>query len=166
MLQSQTQSIPRDKFLTIAANLLHKGLLEVSRTEAKSIYKDIEKGLPAYLATVQMEDESTVNFKVTLDHSEFKGRINFGAFRASLALLVSNLGRALNDKQEIATFSAQNDQSSMIFGVTAITQEDNTANIMVLGADTANSQASVIFRLMYIDDSQFISPQPQSEQSP
>ena len=164
MQQSQTQSIPQDQFLTIAANLLHKGLLEVPRTKAKGIYKEIEKGLPAYLATVQMEDKSTVNFKVSLDHSEFKGRMNFGAFRTSLALLVSNLGQALNDKQEIATFSGQNDQSSMIFGVTAITQEDNTANIMVLGTETANSQASVIFRLMYIDDSQFVAPQAPSEQ--
>jgi hypothetical protein len=43
----------------------------------------------------------------------------------------------------------------MIFGVTAVTQEQGETNIMVLGADSSEGQPSVLLRLMYIDYSQF-----------
>ena len=89
MSESQTQSISRDKFLIMAANLLHKVLLDIPRTEAKTLYKNISKGDVVHLATVKMEDQSTVRFRATLDHSEFKGKLNFGAFRSSLALLAT-----------------------------------------------------------------------------
>ena len=165
MAQSQTQSIPREKFLIMAANLLHKILLDVPRTEAKNAYKDISQGKAVHLATVRMEDQSTVRFQMSLDYSEYKGKMSFSAFRNSLTLLISNLGEAINDKKEIGMFSAENDQNSTIFGVTAITQEDNIPNIMVLGADTREGQPSVMLRLMYIDNSQFTEQQSQKEQN-
>ena len=158
MSESQTQSISRDKFLIMAANLLHKVLLDIPRTEAKTHYKNISKGDVLHLATVKMEDQSTVRFSANLDHSEFKGKFNFGAFRNSLALLVSNLGQALNDETEVAVFNEEGNPDAMIFGITAVTQEQNQSNIMVLGANTGDGQPSVMLRLMYIDDSQFLEP--------
>ena len=163
MSQSQTQPISRDKFLIMAANLLHKVLLDVPRTEAKTLYKNISKGDVLHLATVKMEDQSTVRFRATLDHSEFKGKLNFGAFRHSLALLVSNLGQALNDEKEVPVFNEEGDPNAMIFGITAVTQEQNQANIMVLGANTGDDQPSVMLRLMYIDNRQFLEPEAPAE---
>ncbi len=156
MSESQTQSISRDKFLIMAANLLHKVLLDIPRTEAKTLYKNISKGDVVHLATVKMEDQSTVRFRATLDHSEFTGKLNFGAFRNSLGLLIANLGQALNDEKEIPVFTEEDDPNAMIFGITAVTQEQNQANIMVLGANTGDGQAAVMLRLMYIDNSQFL----------
>ena len=165
MPQSQTQSIPREQFLIMAANLLHKILLDAPRTQAKNMYKDLDKGQVVQLANVKMEDKSTARFSVTLDHSEFKGKINFGAFRASLGLLVSNLGQALTDKKDIQVFTQEDDPNVVIFGITAVTREESNANIMVLGADTGDGQPSVMLRLQYIDNSQFSDPSTPQEQS-
>lgn len=165
MSQSQSQPISTDKFLIMAANLLHKVLLDIPRTEAKTLYQKISKGDILQLATVKMEDESTVRFSATLDHSEFKGKLNFGAFRGSLALLVSNMGQALNDKKQVTVFTEEGDPDGMIFGITALTQEQNQVNIMVLGANTGDGQASVRLRLMYIDDGQFLEAQAVAEKS-
>jgi hypothetical protein len=163
MSQAQNQSLPRDKFLIMAANLLHTRLLDVPRTQGKNAFKEMVAGRPIKLATVRMEDQSTVRFTVNLDYSEYKGKLNFGAFRSSLTLLISNLGRALNDNKEITMFSAENDENSKIFGVTAVTQDDKTPNIMVLGANTAEGRPTVMLRLMYIDNSQFVAEQSQRE---
>ena len=163
MSQAQTQSIPKDKFLRIAANLLHKTLLEVPRTQAKNAFKELSQGRPFHLATVKMEDESTVRFSVNLDHSEFNGKLNFGAFRTSLGLLVSNLGQILVDNKEFAVFSEEANPDVMIFGVTAVTREADNTNIMVLGADISDGQPSVLLRLLYIDDSQFLEPKTAGE---
>ena len=152
---SQNQTIPRDQFLTMATNLLHRSLLEAPRTDAKNLYRTMTKGEAVHITTVEMQDKSRVRFDVALDHTEFKGSVNFSAFRSSLALLVANLVKVLTEKTEITVFSAENDPNVMIFGVTAVTEEQGEANIMVLGADSSEGQPSVLLRLMYIDHSQF-----------
>ena len=85
---NKTQSVPQDQFLTMAANLLYKSFLESSRTKAKNVYKELVAGKTLPLTTVEMADKSTVRFDIALDHSEYRGNINFGAFRSSLTLLI------------------------------------------------------------------------------
>jgi hypothetical protein len=155
MSSNSTQSIPQDKFLTMAANLLYKAFLDSSRTHAKNIYKELVAGKLIPLTTVQMEDKSTVRFSVALDHSEYQGSLNFGAFRSSLTLLISSLGESLGKEDEITVFSAHQDPNAMIFGVTAVTREEKQPNVMVLGADMSADNPTVTLKLMYIDHKQF-----------
>ena len=95
MSTTQSQSIPQDKFLTMAANLLYRALLEPSRTEAKKHYRELEQGGSLHLTDVRMEDQSTVRFMLALDQSELNGKLNYGAFRASVATLIHNIGEQL-----------------------------------------------------------------------
>ncbi len=155
MSTAHSQSIPKEKFLVIATNLLHRFLLDVPRTRAKNLYKEMHKGQVIHLTTVEREDKSTVRFDVALDHSEFKGAINFSAFRTSLAVLLANLVQALNAKRDITVFSAENDPNAMIFGIAAVTQEENHSNVMMLSADSGSRPSTVLLRLMYLDDNQF-----------
>ena len=156
MSQLQAQTIPREKFLLIATNLLHQAFLASSRTDAKNIFKELCKGASLGLTTVEMEDNSTVRFDAALDSSEYRGKINFGAFRASLKLLVANLARELNEKKEIKVFEAEHDNNVVVFGVSAATQEEGETNVMVLAADPGSAQAVVLLRLMYLDYRQFV----------
>lgn len=158
MPDSTTHSIPQDKFLTMAANLLYKTFLESSRTKAKNAYKEMLAGKVLPLTTVQMEDKSTVRFGVALDHSEYRGSLSFGAFRSSLGLLLSQLGETLRKKEEVRVFAAQHDANVMIFGVTAVTRETRETtdpNIMVLGANMGGEKPSVLLNLMYLNHQQF-----------
>lgn len=155
MAATQTQSIPQDKFLTLSVNLLNKVFLEASRTDAKNLYREISEGAPVALTRVQMEDKSEVRFDLRLDHSEFRGRLNYGSFRASLTTLIANIVEALRDKKPVKVFHAEHDRNVMIFGITAPTIEDSKANVMVLGADASEGQPSVMLQLMYLDPDQF-----------
>ena len=155
MAEYQTQSISREKFLIIAINLLHKSLVEANRTDAKNAFKVLTEGKSLVLSNVRMEDQSIVRFDVQLDGSEFVGNLNFGAFKTSLALLISNLSQALQAEKDIPAFTAQDGPETMMFGVTAVTYEDNQPNVMVLGSDSGTEQASVQLKLMYLDPAQF-----------
>lgn len=156
MSQIHTQSIDRDKFLTMAANLMFKAFLEPSRTQAKALYRTIEEGKAVHLTDVQMEDKSTVGFEVALDHSELKGKLNYGAFRASVATLVHNLGETLRQEDaEIPVFTADDNPEVKIFGVTAVTYEGKDPRVMVLGADQGSGRPVIQLRLMYLDPVQF-----------
>ncbi|MFT4615173.1 MAG: hypothetical protein ACI9NT_002325 [Bacteroidia bacterium] len=152
---SDTHSMSQDQFLLVAVNLLHKGLVDAGRTEAKQLYRKLSEGVVVPLSRVRMEDESTAAFMVSLDHSEFRGKINYGAFRASLSTLLSNFSQALQGEKAVPVFADQGDGQSMIFGVTAVTVEQDKPNVMVLSADPATRDGATELRLMYLDPGQF-----------
>lgn len=165
MAEYQTQSISREKFLIIAINLLHKTLVEAARTEAKNAFKVLTEGKALALSNVRMEDQSIVRFDVQLDDSEFVGNLNFGAFKTSLALLISNLLEALQAQKNVPVFTAQDSSEMLMFGVTAVTYEDKQPNVMVLGSDSGTGQATVALKLMYLDPAQFAEAAPGDDQS-
>lgn len=155
MAQVQKQSISQEQFLTISINLVNRALLELPRTEAKQVFKELSIGKILPLSEVRMEDQSLVRFDLALDHSEHVGKLNFGGFRGSLALLLSNVATALNDKQAISVLNAEHSPELRMFGITAVTVDGEQPNVMVLGSDTSSANARVLLKLMYLDPSQF-----------
>jgi len=155
MAQNPNKSIPRDQFLTIAVNLLYKAFLENRRTEAKNVFRDMATGRTVHLTNVVMEDKSQVRFDVALDQSEYRGKLNFGAFRASLAMLVAQLSDALRAGKDIKVFSEQNNPDNVVFGLSAATEDEGEVNVMVLGADSNAARGSIELRLQYLDPAQF-----------
>ncbi|PLW69009.1 hypothetical protein C0039_10345 [Pseudohalioglobus lutimaris] len=153
----------REQFLTIAVNLLHRAFMQEKRTKAKSLFRDVAEGKMVPLTNVQMEDKSTVRFDLSLDHSEYGGSLNFGAFRNSLTTLLGNLANAVQEKREISTFSAEGNVENMIFGVTGVTVERDVPSVMVLSANIGGRDAAVQLRLMYLDYQQFLLSQQQDD---
>jgi hypothetical protein len=154
MAGTATHTLSTDRFLTLAVNLLHKVFLEASRTEAKNLYREISEGRSAPLTRVRMEDGSEVRFEVALNHSEYRGRLNFGAFRAGLTLLVAKIAEALREKRPVKTFHAEHDANVLIFGISAVTVEAGEPSVLVLGADAGSGQPSVVLQLLYLDHAQ------------
>ena len=72
-----------------------------------------------------------------------------------MGALLTNLSTALQKDEKISAFTAEQDAAVMMFGVTAVTVEEEQPNVMVLGADVSGGQANVVLRLMYIDPEQF-----------
>lgn len=155
MAKTKAHSLPRDQFLTVAVNLLHKVFIEAGRTDAKNLYRALAEGKRVALTNLKMEDGSSVRFDLNLDHSEFDGSLNYGAFRASLRALLGNLAHALQEEKEIQTFTADGGKTQTIFGVTGVTVEEDTPAVMVLAADSSDSQPAVLLQLMYLDHTQF-----------
>lgn len=156
MSQLSSQTMPTDKFMLIAVNLLHRKFIDAARTDAKNLYKQIHAGQTTHITTVQMEDNSTVKFGLAMDHSEYQGKLNYGAFRAGLGTLLANISKVLQEGTEVQVFNPEQRPESMLFGVTGVTVEDNKPNVMVLGADVGGRSPAVILKLVYLDHSQFI----------
>ena len=129
--------------------------LEATRTEAKNLFRDISEGQAVPLTRVRMEDDSEVRFEVALDHSQYRGRLNFGAFRAGLTLLVANIADALREERPVKTFHAEHDANVVIFGISAVTVEEGEPSVLVLGADAGSGQPTVVLQLLYLDHAQF-----------
>lgn len=165
MASNQSQSIPRDQFLTMAINLLHRAFIEANRTEAKNLFKSVAEGKVVPLTKVEMQDKSVIRFDVSLDHSEFRGTLNFSAFKNSLATLLANLVGALQDGQKIPSFTAQGNDKNQIIGITAVTVEDEIPAVMVLSVQTSDREPAVMLRPMYLDHEQFLESQQDTGES-
>ena len=153
MAQQRTQPITQDKFLLIAVKLLHRALVEPARTQCKRGFRELYEGRRLPLNRVSMPDGSTARFVLALDYSEFRGRLNFGGFRASLETLLNNLAAVLKAGDKVPLFNAEH-PDAMIFGITAVTVEDDQPNVMVLGTEPDDG-GKMVLKLMYLDPAQF-----------
>jgi hypothetical protein len=102
-----------------------------------------------------MADRSQVRFDLALDHSEYRGRLNFGSFRTGITLLIARIADTLREEKPIKVFHADHDEKVLIFGITAVTVEDEQPSVLVLGADTSAAQEGVLLQLLYLDHRQF-----------
>jgi hypothetical protein len=144
-----------DKFLTVAANLLHKALIEPSRVQAKGLFRQLQEGRCMPLTRLQLEDRSTVRFDLSLEHSAYVGRLTFGALRAGVSLLINNIGEGLRAGKTPPCYSSEHNPNLLLFGVTAVTVEDQKTSVLALGADLSRNEPVVELQLVYLDPSQF-----------
>ncbi len=150
----QNFSLPPERFLTVAGNVLHRCILEAQRAPAKRIFNDAHEGKRVNLVTVQMDDETELRFDLKLDSSEFRGdRLNFKFFRNSVLGLVAAVGQALKEESEIPVFKQQGGKA-MLFGIPGITNDTGEVNVLMLSADMREPGA-VQLKLQYMDPSQF-----------
>jgi len=154
MSKFQQHSLSQEKFLTVANNVIFKSLLETQRSNAKNIYREISEGKRVALMKIRMDEESESRFDLTLDHSEFRGKLNFGAFRASVQALVGSVSELLGSDTKISTFTDQN-TGNVLFGVPGYTQEGDRFNALMLVADVGVA-GTVLLRLQYMNPEQFI----------
>ncbi|WP_439101225.1 hypothetical protein [Congregibacter sp.] len=152
---TQRKSLPTDKFLTVAVNLIHKALIEPSRTEAKSLYRDLEENKVVALTNLRMEDGSMVRFDLSLDYEHYQGRLNFTSFRTGLTMLLSSIAEAIKDPASLRSYANESKEGSVMFGITALTAEEGKPSVLVLAADSGKGGATVELQLMYLDPSQF-----------
>ena len=149
--------MPQGKFLTVASNILYKSLIEASRTEAKKLFNTVCQGKRIALLTVRMEDGSDLRFDLSLDSSEFRGNLNFGAFRASVMQLLAAMGETLQAEKEVQVFTEEND-GSVLFGLPGVSREGDQINVLMLSANM-RAAGTVLLKLMYMDPQQFSAAQ-------
>lgn len=152
---NETKSLPPAKFLTIAGNLLHNALFKANRTDARRVYREIEQGKRVALTYLEMEDKSLVRFDLALDRERYRGTMNLRNFKIGLGLLLSNASKALETPEKLRVYQNPNNPREIMFGVFAVTAEGDQPSVLVLGADSSSTDASVLLQLTYLDSVQF-----------
>jgi hypothetical protein len=147
------QAISAEKLLTISINLLHQAFGDTTRLLAKRRFQYLENGKSVYLATVRMEDGSELKVNVKLDHSELKGKLNFGSFRQLAAQLTGACVRELESGQALNIFSEQ-DEKRWVYLTPALYQNETALNMLVLGANL-RQPGELTIELMFVDPEQF-----------
>ena len=159
----QSATITQHQFLTMAVNLLHKAFFENERAATKSLYRSIGSGEVRQLTRVKMEDGETADFALTLDASEYVGKLPFSAFRNSLNALLQNFVVALKDEEKVKSFEEEN-STTTLFGVFGVTKFNGEALVLALSADMNRPDLGTILKLMYLEPTQFLDSSPDKDE--
>lgn len=149
----QNISLPPERFLALAGNVLNKVLLEAQRSQAKRVFSEISDGKRVALLNVRMEDDTEVRFDLSLDYSQFLGdRLNFRFFRNSVTSLLAAIGHALEAEPSVPVFTEEGG-GTMLLGVPGVTQDAGRSNVIMLAADV-RQPGCVHLKLQYMEPSQ------------
>lgn len=150
------------RVLAIAANLFKTCLLDAGRTEAKRYFKELEAGRELYLTEMTMADKSTIRVRLQLMSQEFRGQLNFSAFKLQLQMLCTELVKVIKAESEPLVMSDDSGRQLM-FNIPAISNIDDDFNALLLGADLRRS-GELVLQLMFIDPEQYRVPEPATAQ--
>ncbi|EGG29199.1 hypothetical protein IMCC3088_2119 [Aequoribacter fuscus] len=155
MAQSNA-TISNKQFITMSVNLIHKALIEPTRTHSKNLYKSLLAGERRAITTVKMEDGSTVRFDIAIDTREYRGKLNYSMFRDGVTLLLANFVETMKSEKEPAIFRAEGEEHKMLFGVTAPSIQGEVLNVMALSAEVSPTSAEILLKLLYLPPDQFV----------
>lgn len=159
---SETNSLTMDtpRFLNAAANLLHAAFIRASRAQAKRHFARILGGSPLDLATMSSGGRGEVLFRVTLDHTEFRGKVGFPVFRRSLEQLLGRIAERLRLKMDIPVFASE-ETGQILFSIPSIVNEEGTVNVLMLGVDKPEPGITTL-KLQFLDPEQFRQKPPEA----
>ena len=146
-------NIDTPSVLAIAVNLFKSCLLDAGRTETKRYFKELEGGRELYLSELALPDKSTLRVRLQLMPQEFRGHLNFSAFKLQLQMLCAELAKVVTAKSEPIVMS-DGDGGQLMFNIPAISHIDGNFNAFLLGADLRR-KGELVLQLMFIDPDQY-----------
>lgn len=153
MAQIQNQSLDAKKLLSAYTNSLFKAFVEGQRSDAKRMFAELDKGNVIHLLRITFDEGHNLDIGLTLDSSEFRGKLNFSAFRNSVTALAAQISAELSAENEVFLLTSD-DGKETLFKIAGFTEEDKQLNAMMMSSSQPGP-GQVNLKLMYIDPDQF-----------
>jgi len=152
-MPDQAVTIEPRQFAALAVNALHAAFINASRAQAKRHFARVQGGAVLDLGTLSAQGGGEVTVRVTLDHSEYRGRFGFTVFRGALEQLLRRLAEKVRFKEDVNLYTSQ-ETGAMLFNVPSVVRGEGETNVFMLGMDRPES-GSVTLRLQFLDPRQF-----------
>ena len=118
------------------------------RTQAKQKFSQLKNGEKLPIMKLGFSDQSELECSLVLDHSEYVGKVNFGAFRKHLAMMMHGIKTRLESDAELNVMRDASGQ--VLFNIPGIVRDEKSTNVLVCGlAQTTASEANI--NLMFLN---------------
>jgi len=130
MKNQQVSLSPKVLLGAINKNLEHH-FLNSSRESAKLLFQTILKGETSPFMRIDMGDAGEVHCELSLDEAAYVGKLNFGKFKKSVAVMTSDISQHLDT--DTAINSINNDKGEIRFNIPGIVEEsDGQRNVIIV----------------------------------
>jgi len=135
--------------LAVMHNNLNAQFFAGPRDEAKQLFNAIADSKMVPFMRIANKELGEVICHLSLDHSKFNGKLNFGTFRKSLATLLKRIAEKIEEDQPLNLLtSAEGDTLFNIPGV--LENENQDINVLVSGL-RQYAAGQLTIRLMFLD---------------
>jgi len=124
-----------------------------NRDSAKSLYNTISKGSSAPFMRIDTGDAGEIFCELTLDSSLYVGKLNFGKFRKTLAMMMLGLKTRIENDQPLNAMSSETGET--LFNVPGVVKDGDQTNVMVCGFKQLGPGLSTV-NLMYLDPDEYM----------
>lgn len=145
--------LPQADVAAAIAVALDQAFYQSRREEAKRLYTELSDGKNTKFMRLQTNTGNIIDCNLTMDASQYDGKLNFSKFRKSLAMTLIALKQRLENKEDVNMLS--NDVGDVLFNVPGIVKSGDIINVMVVGLrQTGHGKALV--RLLYLDPQHYV----------
>ncbi len=147
MSNSAVELKSEDLLAALNHNLDHQFFLS-DRTTAKQRFSVLKQGDELPIMKLGFSDDSEVHCTLSLDHSEYVGKLNFGGFRKHLAMMMHAIKNRLDNSQPLNVMRDASGQ--VLFNVPGIVRDEDATNVLVCGLVQTNANEAKI-NLMFLN---------------
>ena len=149
-------SIKHDELLYIATQSLFNHFFQVAREQSKLRFTEINRGNRPSLRKLKTNLGKQIEVMLALDSREFRGRINYSAFRMALARLLQEADIRLREKENLNVYTNP-ETDEQLFNIPGFVEQKGNLNAMLLV--TENPRPGVLLlKLKFVDASNYARP--------
>ena len=139
--------------LKTALSGLDNHLIVPGKKQARKRFKKLLESESQFVTEITLQDGSEVRVMLSLDYSEFRGKLFFKKFKKFLSQLVSIVAKAVEDPRDIPLRQEQQGRRYMI-NIPAVLRIDDQVNVLILGMNLQNTN-EIIIELLFFEPTQF-----------
>jgi len=152
MNDSEIELQPEELLAAIHRHI-NQRFFEKTKRDAKRLFLALESGKELPFMTITSQAQGEVACTLTLDHSQFVGKLGFSAFRNALASHLSRTAIKLQ-KNEGLNIYTNDARCDMIFHIPGFVETGSKLNILVTGV-RQKQPGFLTVRLLFLDPEQF-----------
>jgi len=152
-MSNQEVSLPPKLLLAAVNQNLDHHFFGESRESAKLMYQAILKDEPCPFMRIDTGEAGEVYCELSLDTSLYVGKLNFGKFRKSLAMMMVGIKERIAADAPLNAMSSDN--GDILFNIPGIVKDQNGQfNVLVTSFRQLGPGLSTV-RLMFLDPDQY-----------
>ena len=148
-------NISPEQMLVAIHQHLRARFFDASKTLSKQAFNDLNDGKKMPLVEISSPDLGDVIGILSLDSSDFVGKLNYSAFRDALGSHLNRCAEKLKNEEGLNIFSNE-ETGAMLFNVPGLVQIDDQLNVIVTGIEQSKP-GEIDIKLMFLHPDNFTS---------
>ena len=149
MNQQQLDLDPRQYLAALMENLNSRFYAD-TRVNSKALFNSLIDQQTLDFMQIGSLGSGEITCLLTLDHSQYSGKLSYGKFRECLATMMRRIAAKLHNKENLNVMV--DETGGMLFNIPGLVETDNTINILVNGL-SQNEAGKATICLMFIEPS-------------
>ena len=138
---------PRQYLAALLENLNSRFYAD-ERLKTKGLYNALIDQEDVHFMQIGSLGSGEISCWLTLDHSQYSGKLSYGKFRECLATMMRRIAVKLSNKEDLNVMV--DETGDMVFNIPGVVESDGEINVLINGLSQTESGKAVVC-LMFIE---------------